>query len=172
MASRMLRPAGFVIAGLLMFMPFIAVSCDVPGGFGRAAPGGTTKYTGFDLTFGGEPTVEPADKIREGAPETLAPQPLAILLLLLLLAGIAVTIRVSHKLLRRATIALLSGVAAICLTVNQISVQTQLEERVPAKYVQNQPGFWLCLSTLLVVLFANAIGWLRTAAEQAHSQSK
>lgn len=162
----MFRPAGFVLAGLLMFLPFISVSCDVPGGYGRAMPGGTTTYNGIDLIVGGEPKVDPPDKIREGASAKLAPQPLAIFTVLLLIAGIVLTLRVSQTLARRATIALLSGVAAICLAVNQVTVQTQLHERVPPKYVHNQLGFWLCLSTLVIVMAANAIGWLRTASSQ------
>ena len=163
----MIRPAGFVVAGVLMFMPFISVSCDVPGGYARAAPGGTTKYSGIDLMLGGEPAVDPPDKLREGASAHLAPQPLAILTVLLLIAGIVITLRVEQTVVRRATIALLSGVAAVCVVVNQITVQTQLHERVPPKYVHNQPGFWLCLTMLVIVMAANAIGWLRTTP-QAH----
>jgi hypothetical protein len=161
----MIRPAGFVVAGLLLFMPFISVACDVPGGYGRAEPGGTTKYSGVDLVVGGEPAVDPADKIREGASAQLPPQPLAILTVLLLIAGIVVALRIAQTVVRRATVALLSGVAAICLVVNQITVQTQLHERVPPKYVHNQAGFWLCLLTLIIVMVANAIGWLRTAGQ-------
>jgi hypothetical protein len=162
----MIRPAGFVVAGLLMFLPFVSVSCDVPGGYARAAPGGTTTYTGVDLIVGGEPGVDPPDKLREGVSAQLAPQPLAILTLLLLITGIVVALRVHQALVRRATLALLSGAAAICLVVNQITVQTLLHSRVPPKYVHNQPGFWLCLSMLVVVMFANAIGWLRAAANK------
>jgi hypothetical protein len=159
----MFRPAGFVLAGLMMVLPFISVSCDVPGGYGRAAPGGTTKYNGVDLIVGGEPEVDPADKIREGMSGRLPPQPLAILTLLLLVAGVVIALRLSDTVARRATVALVSGVTAIILVVNQITVQSQLHERVPPKYVHTQPGFWLCLATLVVVMVANAIGWLRTA---------
>ena len=75
--KRWLRPAGFVLAGLFLLMPFIAVSCDTPGGYGRAAPGGTTTYTGTDLISGGSPEVT-EDKVREGADQKLDPQPLAM----------------------------------------------------------------------------------------------
>jgi len=162
----MFRPAGLVVAGLMMVLPFISVSCDVPGGYGRAAPGGTTKYNGITLIVGGEPEVDPPDKIRDGDPANLPPQPLLILTVLLLIAGIVLTLQVSDTVARRATICLLSGVAAIFLVVGQITVQSQLHERVPAKYVHNQPGFWLCLATLVIVMAANAIGWLRAVARQ------
>jgi hypothetical protein len=163
---RILRPAGFVVAGLLMFLPFITVSCDVPGGYGRAAPGGTSEYTGFDLVFGGEPTINPADKVRDGVAETLAPQPLSILAVLLLIVGIVITFRVRDALVRRATISLLSGMTAIALLTSQLTVQTHLQTKVGAKYVHNQPGFWLCLATLVVVMFANAVAWLRSASHR------
>jgi len=162
----MFRPAGFVLAGLLMFLPFISVSCDVPGGYARAAPGGTTTYSGIDLMLGGEPKVDPPDKVREGASAKLAPQPLMLLTLLMVIAGIVITLRINEALVRRATNALLSGAAAIALVVNQISVQTQLHDRVPPKHVHNQGGFWLCLGMLVIVMAANAIGWMRSAAQQ------
>lgn len=113
----------------MMVLPFISVSCDVPGGYGRAAPGGTTKYNGVDLIVGGEPEVDPPDKLREGASAHLPPQPLAILTLLLLIAGIVISLRISETVARRATVALLSGVAAICLVVNQITVQMLLDRK-------------------------------------------
>jgi len=159
----MFRPAGFIIAGLMMILPFISVSCDVPGGYGRAAPGGTTKYNGVALIVGGEPEVDPPDKLREGDSARLPPQPLAILTLLFLIAGVVITLRINDTLVRRAIVALLSGVTGICLVANQITVQSQLHERVAPRYVHNQPGFWLCLAVLVIVMFANAIGWLRSA---------
>jgi hypothetical protein len=162
----MIRPAGFVVAGLLMFLPFISVSCDVPGGYARAAPGGTTKYSGIDLMLGREPAVEPLDKVREGASAQLPPQPMMVITLLLLIAGVVVTLRVSDTVLRRATLSLLSGVTAICLVMNQITVQTQLHERVPPKHVHNELGFWLCLATLVLVMAANTIAWLRAVDRQ------
>jgi hypothetical protein len=155
-----------VVAGVLMFMPFINVACDVPGGYARAAPGGTTKYSGIDLMVGGEPAVDPVDKLREGVSAKLPAQPLMILTFLLLIAGIVITLRISEDLARRATVALLSGAAAIALVVGQIAVQSQLHERVPPKYVHLQPAFWLCLATLVIVMAANAIAWLRSAAQQ------
>jgi hypothetical protein len=162
---RFFRPAGFIVAGLMMILPFISVSCEVPGGYGRAAPGGTTNYNGIALMVGGEPEVDPPDKLRDGDSARLPPQPLVILTLLLLVAGVVVTLRISQTLMRRATVALLAGVAAISLVIGQITVQSQLHERVQPKYVHNQPGFWLCLATLVVVMASNAIGWLRTAGD-------
>src|SRR6476659_2126568 len=100
--KKWLRPSGFVLAGLFLLMPFIAVSCDTPGGYGRAAPGGTTTYTGVDLMTGGSPEVKDADKIREGKDEKLDPQPLAMAATILIIAGALIALLMEHQLLRRA----------------------------------------------------------------------
>jgi hypothetical protein len=165
-----------VIAGFLFLMPFIAVSCDAPGGFGQAAPGGTTTYIGLDLVVGGTPDVTPADKVREGASEKLDPQPLAVVALLLVLAGIAVTAAVQSLLVRRAVATLLAGGAAIALAANQLTVQSHLaaqltaqltvampEGKQAADYVKTQPGFWFCVVTLVVLVMVYGTGWIRSA---------
>ncbi|HCU49318.1 MAG TPA: hypothetical protein DGG94_05830 [Micromonosporaceae bacterium] len=174
--GRWFRPAGFVLAGLFLLMPFIAVSCETPGGFGRAAPGGTTSYSGIDLMTGSSPEVSPADKVREGADERLDPQPLAMAGGLLIVAGMVITVVLQHQLLRRAIATTVAGAAAIFLLANQITVQSLLRARVReqitqplpankqiADYVQNESGFWLCLVTLIVLVMANGVGWLRSA---------
>ncbi len=167
-ARTLFRPAGFVIAGLMFLLPFITVSCDVPGGFGRAAPGGTTVYTGADLVVGGEPDVKPADKSRAGPPQALGPQPLAILALLAIAAGIAAGVKIKDALRRRATAALAAGAAALLVVTNQLTVQTLLQHRVPSgkDYVNSAEGFGFCLFALLVTMGLNSIGWLRSASRR------
>jgi hypothetical protein len=167
-ARSLFRPAGFVIAGLLFLMPFITVSCDVPGGFGRAEPGGTTVYTGLDLALGREPDVEPDGKLRDGPSQALDPQPLAILALLAIGAGIAIALTIDDRLRRRAAGALTAGLAALLVVTNQLTVQTLLQQRVPSgkDYVNSSEGFGLCLFTLLLTLGVNSIGWLRAASQR------
>jgi len=176
--KKWLRPSGFVLAGLFLLMPFIAVSCDTPGGFGRAAPGGTSTYTGIDLMSGGSPEVT-ADKIREGADEKLDPQPLAMAAAVLIIAGAVIALLIEHQLLRRAVGTAVAGFAAIFLIANQLTVQSLLRSRLreqvtgplPAgkqigDYVQNQSGFWLCLATLVALVMLNGVGWLRSATRE------
>ncbi len=176
--KRWLRPAGFVLAGLFLLMPFVAVSCEAPGGFGRAAPGGTTTYTGVDLMGGGSPDVT-ADKVREGTDERLDPQPLLMAAGLLIFAGALIALIFEHQLLRRAVLTAVAGAAAVFLVANQLTVQAllrarlreQLTQPIPAgkqisDYVQNQSGFWLCLSTLVVLVMLNGLGWLRSATRE------
>jgi hypothetical protein len=165
-----------VLAGLFMVMPFVAVSCDAPGGFGRAAPGGTTTYTGVDLVTGGHPTVAPPDRLRAVAArrdDGLGAQPLAVAATLLIVAGIAAA-RVSPAIRRRAAVAQVALAAAVFLIADQVTVRALLESRLreqltvpmPAgkragDYVHDQPGFWLSLAALLAVALANGIGWFR-----------
>ncbi len=168
-----------MIAGLLLFMPFVAVSCEAPGGFGRAAPGGTTTYTGMDLVTGGTPEVSPADKVREGPHETVPAQPMAIIALLLITAGVVVTLVVGQVLIRRAVATILAGLAALALTVNQLTVQSLLIDRVQAQltvaipagkqtadFVRTQSGFWLCVITLIVLVMVYGAGWIRNTTRE------
>jgi hypothetical protein len=174
---RWFRPAGFVVAAFFLLLPFVAVSCDVPGGFGRAAPGGTTTYTGVHLLGGESPDVTPTEKVRaDGVDEKLDPQPLMLVVVILLVGGVIVAIAVQNQLLRRAILTVVSGVAAISLLANQITVGALLRERIRAQvhqplppdkeigdYVHNQLGFWACLGTLVLLVMLNGVGWFRSA---------
>lgn len=51
-------PASWGLALLVMILPFLSVSCDTPGGFGRMEAGGTTTWSGADLVFGTAPSVD------------------------------------------------------------------------------------------------------------------
>lgn len=168
MSRSLLRPAGFVIAGLLFLAPFVTVSCDVPGGFGRAAPGATSTYTGVDLVVGGEPRIEPRDKVRDGEPMRLDPQPLAMLAVILILAGVVVSLAVRDPLRRSAAASVIAGGAAVFLVTNQLTVNSLLRARLPSgkDYLHNESGFWLCLITLTLTMAVNSIGWLRAATHR------
>jgi hypothetical protein len=172
-----------VLAGLSFVLPFVTVSCDVPGGYGRAAPGGTTTYTGLDLATGGSPDVAPIEKVRprgEWREDRLPPQPAADAVLLLILAGTVLAVTVSDRRGRRATVAVLAGVAATALLVNQALAEADLRVRVgeqmtrplPAgkvvrDFVHTGPGFVVCLILLLLVGVINLIGWWRARPQAA-----
>jgi hypothetical protein len=170
-----MSPVGFTFAGLLLSMPFVAVSCEVPGGFGRATQSGTTTYRGVDLLTGGAPDVT-ADHLRpavEQLDDRLDPQPLSIVAAVLLLVGAAV-VALRDVRVRRATTALVAAVAVVFLVASQTTVSVLLRMRlkeqltVPlpagrraADYVHHQSGFWLCLAVLGSVAVVNALGWLQ-----------
>jgi hypothetical protein len=186
-AVRALSPTALVLAGLCFLLPFVTVACDTPGGFGRAAPGGSTTYTGFDLALGGAPDVTP-DHVRPlppGEQDVLPLQPAAAVVLVLVVAALAFAIRVHEMRARRAYVAILAAVAATSLLVNQALVEAEVTLRVsdhltryvqagqtiPAKtahdYVQTGQGFGLCLVLLLLTAAVNAVGWWRARPRPA-----
>jgi hypothetical protein len=170
-------PGAFVLAGFLLAAPFVTVSCDAPGGYGRAAPGGTTSYTGLDLATGGRPTVtgghlRPADHIQD---DTIGPQPLAIMLLALLVAGAVTAIVLAEPRRRRGAVTVIGGAAVGVLLLNQAIVQNAVEHKLVRQlivpmpvghtakaYVHAGAGFLWCLLVLVVLTIASLIGWRRT----------
>jgi len=57
-SGRWISFSGFVLVAMLFLVPFVTVSCAAPGGYGRAAAGATTNYSGVDLAVGGSPSVD------------------------------------------------------------------------------------------------------------------
>ncbi|GAA1527121.1 hypothetical protein GCM10009827_050160 [Dactylosporangium maewongense] len=171
---RWLSPATVLLILLCFALPFATVSCGLPDGYGRAKPGGTTSYTGFDLASGGTPDVA-SDQLRpdgERRPDRLAPQPSYIAGLLLLGAVLAVTVGLAQDRRRRVAAAVLAGLAALALVAGQLLVTDRLaaavagqsrlpEGRTPGDMVGTGPGFWLAV-TLLTLLAAGNLAALRT----------
>ncbi len=175
--GRAFGPGAFVLAGFLLAAPFVTVSCDAPGGYGRSAPGGTTSYTGFDLVTGARPTVtgghlRPVDHIQD---DTIGPQPLAIFLLALLVAGAVTAIVLAEPRRRRGAVTVIAGVAAGVLLLNQAIVQHAVEQKLVRQltvpmpvghtakdYVHASAGFLWCLLVLVVLTVTNLIVWRRS----------
>ncbi len=170
-------PGAFILAGCLLAAPFVTVSCDAPGGYGRAAPGATTSYTGLDLVTGGRPTVtgghfRPADHIQD---DTIGPQPLAIMLLALLVAGAVTAIVLAEPRRRRGALTIIGGAAVGVLLLNQAIVHNTVQQKLVRQltvpmpvghtakdYVHTGAGFLWCLLVLIVLTVANLTAWRRT----------
>jgi hypothetical protein len=176
-ASRWLSPTGFVLVALFFVLPFVSVSCDAPGGFGRAAPGGTTTYTGVTLVTGGAPDVSPADRVRSSpTSDRLGVQPLAVALLVLAVGGAVAAGVARPALYRRLITATVAAIGLVFLVATRVTVRTQLESRLreqltvplPAgkqagDYVHDQFGFVAGLVVLLSLVAANLFGAVRLA---------
>lgn len=163
-ARRFTSPAFLVLALACFVLPFIAVSCDTPGGYGRSTAGGTTSFTGLDLITGGSPEVT-ADHIRpvaEQRPDALDWQPLMALAGVLMLGGVAAAVGLRRR--RGEVTAAVTVSAAIVLGLaqlrarsvltSQVAEQTGLSHRDAAQHVATQYGFWICLILLLGALVA------------------
>lgn len=187
-AGRFLSPTTLILAGLCFLFPFVTVSCTTPGGYGRVAQGGSTSYTGLDLVLGAEPEVTKEHLLPPGEQhdDRLGPQPAAGIVLILIIAGTAFAIRVHERRSRRATVGILSAVAATALLVNQALVQAEVTVRVsdhlarlarapqdiPAgesarDFVQTGPAFVFCLFLLLIVAVGNGVAWWRARPRAA-----
>ena len=174
--TRWLTPTGYTLAVLCFLLPFVSVSCDAPGGYGRVVPGGTTSYTGLDLATGGAPTIDdrtlrPAAQRRD---DRLNPQPLAVVALVVLLVAVGSAAGLRAVRLRRGVAALAGLLAAVLLLANQAVAESAVEDRLTAQltvplpagkaatdYVQTGSGFGFALILTGLLVVGNAIGWWR-----------
>jgi hypothetical protein len=183
--SRFASPAGFVLVLLLfLLLPFVSVSCDVPG-YGEAG----VNYTGTHLVTGATPEI-PDDLQRVASdPETPAelvdpPAPgvqvLGILLALLAAAGVltALVPQIKARLLTGTALAAATlAVTVITMAVAQSNLQSALIDGVRRSGLADQQetlhrveaaadelahtevGFWLMIVLLaLITLVTGTLG--------------
>jgi hypothetical protein len=172
--SRLWSPSGFGLVVVLLLLPFVGVSCS-------DQELGTLdgSYTGFDLATGGSPRYDVdspvADVVSIG--QVVFPDPgvlvLAILLIVLLVAGLATALLPAARLRERAG-AVIAGLAAVLVVIIQLVAQsslvTSMRELLEAsmatvpqdlspvateEYLSDatgsRVGFWLVLVVLLAI---------------------
>jgi hypothetical protein len=187
-AGRWLNPVTLLLAAVCFALPFVSVSCDTPGGYAGAGPGGTSSYTGVALVVGGAPEVTEGHErpVPPGENDKLPPQPALAAALLAILAATVLAVTVVPTWRRRAAVCVLGAVGGTALLVSQVLVEGELRLRVsdhlarraqsgeridPAKtahdYVHTGPGFLLCLVLLAGVTVLNGIGWWRARPRPA-----
>lgn len=195
--SRVASPAGFVLVLLLFFLlPFVSVSCDVPG-YGQAG----ANYTGSHLVSGTDPEV-PAE-VRELAsdpetPEALIDPPdpgvqvLAIVLAVLAAAGVLTVLvpQVKARLLSGAALATATlGVTVMTMVVAQSNLKSALVDGVERsglaeqgdvarlesavdQILKTEVGFWLMVFHLgLMAVVTGALGLFGHRLSAASSQN-
>lgn len=142
--SRLASPAGFALVLLLfLFLPFLSVSCEVPGMGSIGAD-----YNGVELATGAEPEVDVpqdlqdmADELPGGSGTSSEPPPdpgvqvLAIIVGVVMLVGIALPFvppfrdRVRERLFGSAAVALLAGVLVVLTqSIAQSNLTSQLKD--------------------------------------------
>lgn len=176
---RLASPAGFALVLLLfLFLPFLSVSCEVPG-MGEIG----ADYNGAQLAVGDAPEVEvPADlqemaeELPGGGGENSEPPPdpgvqvLAIIAAVVMAAGIATPLipRVRTRLFGAAGVAVL---AAVMVVVTQVVAQSNLASQltedaeslsgdgtgvpdageVADQMIHTEIGFWLTVAGLALI---------------------
>jgi hypothetical protein len=157
---------------LCLAFPFAAVSCQTP------VTSISAEYTGWDMAFGGEPTLEVAgraDKPRIADDTTIPAQPLMIVTVLIVIAGL---ILLSHSRSGHRLGVAVGTLAAFFLVVNQITVHELLisaiaeegvKSRTPSDLVNSRFGFWTTLLLALAVTGYNATMLVRGTQTTAPS---
>jgi hypothetical protein len=169
-AGRVLSTAGLLIALLCFGSGFLTVSCT-PGGYGHAAPGGTTTYTGIGLATGSQPRVDKPRPASEYRPDRLGGQPLIALAALALLGGLVLSVLPRR---RHRAIAVLAGAAAIGLAIGEAVARAKLTDQYAAQvtgplpqgrhvgdYIHVGNAFWGSLFLAVVVAVAHALALRR-----------
>lgn len=173
---RATSPAFLVLALACFLLPFIAVSCDTPGGYGRVTQGGTTSYTGLDLVTGGSPEVtkDNLQPVAQQRPDELDWQPLTALAGVLALGGLVAAVTLRRRRGEVTAAAALAAALVLCLAqlrarsvlTSHVADQAGLSHREAAKHVATQYGFWVCLALLVLAVVAAVLdsGRLRRGA--------
>lgn len=173
--TRWLRPSTLGLGLVLFALPFVAVSCDTPGGFGRVSPGGTTSWSGYQLATGADTsrTTENLLPSADAASDHIGLQPLVTASLVLLIAAVVVGLVVPQVQRRRllsfwlvaATLAtMITGVViasqqVIALVADQLAGRELPDDRTPDSYVSVQGGFWAFVILLAAVLVVDLALW-------------
>jgi hypothetical protein len=171
-ASRLLTPGGLALALICFSFGFLAVSCDTPGGFGRAAQGGTTTYSGIDLAVGAPPTVTPMSRQLLDRPDQLGWHlPVLIAALLLMAGAVFGATALRH---RRPAVIACTGLGVLFLAGGEIVAYQRLTDLVAGQIARPLPagrevadyvavgfGFWAATTLAGVVLAAYVWTWFR-----------
>lgn len=168
-SGRVLSPAVLLLALLFFGSGFLTVSCT-PTGYGRAAAGATTTYTGGDLATGAAPHVDKLRPAEQYQPDRLGVQPLIALAALLLLAGVLAAIALpGRRRSRHREIAAIATAAAVCLVVGEALARVAVTDRLAGQlpiplppdrqvrdYIHVGGAFWASLGLTLLAALGHA----------------
>jgi hypothetical protein len=157
------RPVNLSLLTLILLclaFPFTAVSCET------SVTSVSAEYAGWDMAFGGNPTVKvagQADEPRFTDESTIPAQPLMIVAVLIVIAGLVLLSRSQSG---PGLGVVVGALAAFFLIVNQISVHNLLafmiekeggKGRDASDLAGTRFGFWLALLLALAVTAYNSI---------------
>jgi hypothetical protein len=174
---RLASPTTLALALLLFVLPFLSVSCDSPGGYGRMSSGGTTSYSGVDLAFGSAPSID-QDHLRPAAErqsDDIGVQPVVTVAALAIAAALALAFFTGRN---RRFSAVLAAVGAALLVIGTLLARSSLVDRVAEQstvpfaqgksagdYVGLGIGFWVVPILALIGAALGALSSRRTSAD-------
>jgi hypothetical protein len=176
--ARRLSPWLLGLAVIVFVLPFVSVSCSTPRGYGSAGGGYTARYSGLTLAFGGNPTVEAADRAPAPGPltpeDTIPGQIAVTIALAVTIAAFAVSLVRPAQVVARVAMPI---VAAAGLVIGVTGFDRWLTARIvdrmatlgvpqqqgfpPERYVTGDGGFGVAVALLVVTALLNAFAFLR-----------
>ncbi|MBE3001369.1 hypothetical protein IDM40_22140 [Nocardiopsis sp. HNM0947] len=163
-SRRPVTPSVLGLSLLCLLMPFFTVSCS--GMMGSL----TVSYSGFALAFDGLPSVQGTVSEELGRADLeelrVGVQPILLLTVLLVIAGVFATALVPRPKPRAVTGIVMSAVALLGLIANQIALHVGSEQEMrdtgaadhgvefAELSVASGPGFWV-----MALMLAGALGW-------------
>lgn len=128
-------PAAWGLALLMMLLPFVSVSCDTPGGFGRMEAGGTTAWSGYDLALGTGPSIDESHlrPVAEQQSDDLGWQPVV------LAGAVALAAALVLVAVRPALAAVLGVAAAALIVIGGLVARSELVDLVATQATESFP---------------------------------
>ncbi len=164
---KIISTSGLTLALLLLFLPFVGVSCESPMGSVNA------EVSGWDMAVGGKPSVSTTGLFSMGTPagrdiDSIPVQPLMVLVVVAILCAILLGVIFRSSLTRAFGAAAASGLAVFLLISNQINVTNDFTEKaardmdsvrtLAADWVGSRIGFWLTAGVLLLITAYHVAG--------------
>lgn len=173
--QKLISTSGLTLTLLLLFLPFIGVSCESEMGSVNA------EISGWDMAVGGAPSVSQTGLFSIGGPtdiDSIPVQGFMVLAVVAILSALLLGIVLRTAFARAIGAGVASTFAALFVIINQVKVADDLIEQsgnegipkeVAADWIGSRIGFWLTLSVLLlmtVYLVVSAV----TASRQTRGQ--
>ncbi|MGH3915704.1 MAG: hypothetical protein ACRDTC_20190 [Pseudonocardiaceae bacterium] len=154
---KLISTSGLTLTLLLLFLPFIGVSCE--SGMGSV----DAEISGWDMAVGGAPSVSRTGLFSLGGPadlDSIPVQGFMVLAVVAILGAILFGIVLPTAFARALGAGIASAFAALFVIINQVKVNDDLiqqagnegtPEEVAADWISSRMGFWLTLSVLLLM---------------------
>ncbi len=164
---KLISTSGLILTLLLLFLPFVGVSCE--SGMGSV----NAEISGWDMVVGGEPSVSTTGLFSMSIPsdldiDSVPVQSLMVLTVVAILSAILFGSIFRTAFGRALGAGGASGLATLLVIINQIKVTDDMIEEIArdmdgasgfaADWVGSRVGFWLTLGVLLLTTAYHVAG--------------